>query len=84
MITSLKQKEIKFKPRIKLNHNTYQSIQKEKTISCRLYVDQDQKMTAYLSELTAIIDSKKFSFHEMINLLHTDDNDMNSENFAYL
>ena len=62
-------KENKITSKDKTEPQHIQSIQKEKTFLCST-VDQDQKMTAYLSELTAIINSKKsFSFHEMINFI---------------
>ena len=63
-------KEIKFNPRIKLNNNIFNPSRRKNTFLCRLYIDQNQKMTAYLSELTAITNPKKsFSFHEMINFI---------------
>ena len=63
-------KEIKFNPRIKLNNNIFNPSKRKNTFLCRLYIDQNQKMTAYLSELTAITNPKKsFSFHEMINFI---------------
>ena len=70
MIMSLKQKKIKFNPRIKLNHNTFNPSRSIKHFYVVHWSGPEDDSILIFSELTAMIDSKKsFSFHEMINFI---------------